>query len=321
MNNYNQKRNKIRVITEAETGFANYKGAFGDLLHQAVLPIFAMSDNNIVPLGTGFIIVPSGIMMTARHVVEDFIDKKEIRDSNEPIENFGLFAIYASDKKNDKTSILSDCYIGGPIRIIRIYTDVNLDIAICQLQLLQKVDTGEQLQYPVVKLHFSVPQLGMKVLGVGYCGSQFSQDKHIKKGKHTMRYVDYSHKFVTTGGEIVEVIKSQGHRRWPHFRSTARFEPGMSGGPVFIENGSVCGVICSSLSNCTDESGYISYVSELWPALAFKVEVLLEGNTESQKMTLFELMKMNIIGTDDSKNKIEIIIDKADDTIRIRRIK
>ena len=317
----NLKRNKIRVITEAETSFASYKGTFGDLLHQGVLPIFAMSNNNLVPLGTGFIISPSGIMMTARHVVEDFVDRKEIRDSNEPIENFGLYVLYASDKKHDYSSDYSNCYIGGPIRIIKISTDVNLDIALCQLQAMQKVDTGELLKYPTVKLNFSVPQLGMKVLGVGYSGSQFSQDKYIKKGKYTKRCVDYSCKFVTTGGEIVEVIKSQGHRRWPHFRSTARFEPGMSGGPVFIENGSVCGVICSSFSNCTDESGYMSYVSELWPALAFKVDVLLEGNMEPQKITLFELIKMNIIGTDDSKNKIEMIVDKTGNTIGIRRIK
>jgi S1-C subfamily serine protease len=181
MNNDNSKRQKNRVIARADTCFARYKGAFGDLLHQTVLPIFAMSNNNIVPLGTGFIIVPSGIMMTARHVVEDFVDKKEIRDSNEPIENFGLFAIYASDKKNDKTSILSNCYIGGPIRITKVYADVNLDIALCQLQLMQKVDTGEQLQYPAVRLNFSVPQLGMKILGVGYSGSQFSQSTYIKK--------------------------------------------------------------------------------------------------------------------------------------------
>jgi hypothetical protein len=117
------------------------------------------------------------------------------------------------------------------------------------------------------------------------------------------------------------VIESQGYRRWPHFRSTARFEPGMSGGPVFIENGSVCGVICSSLSNCTDESGYISYVSELWPALAFKVDVLLEGNMKPQKITLFELIKMDIISTDDSKNKIEMIIDKTGSATGVRRIK
>jgi len=312
MNNKNNSQiNKNRVIAEAGTGFARYKGAFGDSLHQGVLPIFAMSNNNFVPLGTGFIITNSGIMMTARHVIENIIDNKEIRDSGEPIENFGLFALYSSDKKNTKTRISSDCYIGGPIRIIGITTSKSIDIALCQLQLMKKIDTGEQLQYPIVRLNLSIPKVGMKILGVGYCKNKVSSDEYIKKGYKKIRYLNYSHEFITTGGEIVEVIESQGNRRWPHFRTTAKFESGMSGGPVFIENGSVCGVICSSLSNCTDESGYISYVSDLGPTLSFKVDILLEGKTEPQKFTLFELIKLNIINADDSKNSIEIIVNEA----------
>jgi len=308
----NPKKKKNRVIAEADTNFASYQGADGDLLHQSVLPIFAMSKNNIIPLGTGFIITNSGLMLTARHVIENIVDKRKIIDTNEPIENFSLFAIYSSDKKNDKTSISPDYYIGGPIRIISFTTDKNLDIALCQLTSMKKIDTGEQLQFPVVKLNLSIPKLGLKILGVGYCKNQILSDINIEKDHDKkIRRVEYSHKLITTGGEIAEIIESQGFRKWSHFRTTAKFESGMSGGPVFMENGSVCGIICSSFSNPQEESEHISYVSDIGPALSFKVNILLEGNTVPQQFTLFELIKMNIISVDDSKNDLEIIFDES----------
>lgn len=308
----NPKRQKNRVIAEANTGFSSYQGSDGDLLHQTVLPIFAMSKKNIIPLGTGFIITNSGLMLTAKHVIEDFVDKRKIRGTNEPIENFGLFALYSSDKKNDKTSISSECYIGGPIHIINFTTDKSLDVALCQLTLIKKIDTGEQLQFPIVRLNLSIPKIGMKILGAGYYKNQVLSDENIKKDDDTkIRRIEYSHELITTGGEIAEVIESQGFRHWSHFRTTAKFESGMSGGPVFLENGSVCGIICSSISSYPEESEYISYVSDIGPALSFKVNILLEGNTEPQKFTLFELIKMNIISVDDSKNDIEIIVDES----------
>jgi len=311
MNDKNNARNNNRVIAEAGIGFAKYGGAFGDYLHQCVLPIFAISKNNLIPLGTGFIITNSGIMMTARHVVENIIDKKEIRDSGEPIENFGLFALYSSDKKNTKTKISSDCYIGGPIHITGIISSESFDIALCQLQLLKKIDTGEQLQYPIVRLNLSIPKAGMKILGVGYCKNKVSSDEYINKDNKKVRYIEYSHNFTTTSGEVVKYIKSQGIRHFPHFHTTARFDSGMSGGPVFMENGSVCGVICSSFSSSEYEKEYISYVSDIGPTLSFEVDILLEGKTKPQKFTLFELIKLNIISTDDSKNSIEIVTSES----------
>ena len=266
-------------------------------------------------------ITNGGMMMTARHVIEDFIDRKEIRDLNEQVKNFRLFAIFKSDIKNERNKLSSDCYAGGPLRIIKIYVSAELDIALCQLELVRKIDTDKQLQYPLIRLNLSVPKKGEKILGVGYRKSKVLQYKHKKINDQKIKLLEYSHNFMTTEGEIVEYInKPQGIRPFPTFLTTARFDFGMSGGPVFRENGSVFGVICSSQESI-DKDGYISYISDIGPALSFKVDILLAGDKDPQKFSLLELINMNFINADDSKNEIKIIVDKTGKSFAIRPIK
>lgn len=94
------------------------------------------------------------------------------------------------------------------------------------------------------KVEFFVPQICMKILGVGYSRSNFSQRKYIKNGKQTIWCVDYSHNFVTAREEIIKGIKLQGYHHWLHFHCTIKFESMISSGPVFIENVSIYGIIC-----------------------------------------------------------------------------
>jgi len=304
---------------EIETGFLEYGGDFGDLCHQTVLPIFAMSQKNMIPLGTGFVIASSGLLMTARHVVEDFVDKKEIRDTGEPIENFRLYVLHVSDKKHPNGSPFAGNNIGGPILITRIYTDPNLDIAIGWIQALHNVENGEPLSFPSVKLGFSAPILDENILGIGYHSSAFSVPMSKVDVSDVKKHVEYSRKFTTTTGTVAEVIGSQGFRKWPHFRSSAKFEPGMSGGPVFLENGSVSGVICSSISGGAEDEGYISYVSEIWPALSFDLDVVLQNGEDPQKLTLLEMVQQNLVKSDDSLKKIETIVNEFGKVVGIKR--
>lgn len=300
---------------EIKKGFLEYEGDFGDPIHQSVLPIFAMSQKNMVPLGTGFLITSSGLIMTARHVVEDFVDRKEIRDTGEPIDNFGLYALYISNQMHPNNSPFAGNNIGGPIPITKIYTDENLDIAIGWLQALHNVETGEPLSFPAVRLGFSVPVLDENILGIGYHSSEFSVPIPSDGKKPAV----YSRKFSTTTGHVAEVIESQGFRKWPHFRSSARFEPGMSGGPVFLENGSVTGVICSSMKGISGEDDYVSYVSEIWPSLTFCLDVVLKDGEEPKMLTLLEMIQQDLINSDDTLNKIEAINDESGKLTSIKR--
>jgi hypothetical protein len=58
---------------------------------------------------------------------------------------------------------------------------------------------------------------------------------------------------------------------FPCFHTNARFDPGMSGGPVFNTDGQVCGVICCNLPPAAEGEDHASYVSLIWPALGLRL--------------------------------------------------
>lgn len=93
---------------------------------------------------------------------------------------------------------------------------------------------------------------------------------------------------------------------FPCFQTDARFDHGMSGGPVFNEAGYVCGVICSSYQ-VENDPGYISHVSLIWPAMGIQIEVAGEGG-KSEMMFVYELAKNGLIATDDAINDLLIHI-------------
>lgn len=81
---------------------------------------------------------------------------------------------------------------------------------------------------------------------------------------------------VTTGGRVVEVhpVKRDNSRlTFPCFRTDARIDAGMSGGPVFAESGTVCGVLCCNLPPENDDDEHVSYVTLLWPCVECSIIV------------------------------------------------
>ena len=69
-------------------------------------------------------------------------------------------------------------------------------------------------------------------------------------------------------GVVREVFKWQrdySHLRWPCYQVSARFDGGMSGGPVFDETGCLCGIVCSNVAGSHIDNEPLSYVTTLWP--------------------------------------------------------
>ena len=65
--------------------------------------------------------------------------------------------------------------------------------------------------------------------------------------------------------QVFEEYRDTSFLHFPCFEIDARFDGGMSGGPVFNSVGHCCGVVCASLP--LPDGEHVSYASTLWPAL------------------------------------------------------
>jgi hypothetical protein len=121
----------------------------------------------------------------------------------------------------------------------------------------------------------------------------------------------------TTTGKVVEVH----HERrdsvrlpFPCFQTNARFDGGMSGAPVFNEQGQVCGLICSTLTPTTINEDHASYVSSLWPMLAIPIDAPWDRHPTGTKYPLFEYAQAKVMATIGLDN---LVLDKRPEGDRL----
>jgi hypothetical protein len=84
------------------------------------------------------------------------------------------------------------------------------------------------------------------------------------------------------------------------FETSARFDPGMSGGPVMDENGSVCGIIATGF-NAEDAVSYTDFAS----ATPF---VFLLGLQDGDRlMRVYEMAQLDLVSVDEHFDKLQVI--------------
>ena len=287
-----------------EKGFNPLK-FFGHRLQQVILPIFAIADGEIVHLGTGFIITPDGLMITAKHVIEEVFEKRlRKRDgSNTFYKNVELYAMYITNAENKE---IPGTTIGGQWPIDMAWYVPELDIAYCWLR--NAVVNCEPFKFQTcLLLSPGLPKVDDEILGFGYYKSAgaFTGEKVGEK-----KVVDYAHETAFTTGKIQEVFfpKLSEFHNFPCFQTTARFEGGMSGGPIFSgssEKGGVCGVICSAFDGQGEDGEYTSFGSLIWPSLAMTLEMKIEAEPEIERVSVYELAQKGYIKHDNTFNRLE----------------
>ena len=104
------------------------------------------------------------------------------------------------------------------------------------------------------------PRIGSAVHAVGYHSARAEVD-HARREIHVHREIAIS------DGIVVDVHEERRDARlnFPCFQTDARFDGGMSGGPVFNDAGALCGIISSNLPPSADGEPHVSYVATLWP--------------------------------------------------------
>lgn len=219
--------------------------------------------------------IGSHLAVTAKHVLDDYKDQ------------FG-----EHNKKHLDLSITAHQFIDGGRKHIRwfveqTYTTSVTDIAF--LKLIPETQQGLLARKGFIQLDLLPPETGTTVAAFGYFDC--SADRTSENGLQL--------KLATTTGiveEVHPVFRDRCLMPFPCFRVNARFDGGMSGGPVFDNTkGHLCGVICSSFMEGESRDGFTSYAATLWPSMGVRINIDRAGFPSGEWYPVWDLAKSKLI--------------------------
>jgi len=245
------------------------------------LALTALKGEYFYPSGTA-VVIASCLAMTAKHVIEDYWSNFEQENLGNNSE--GSFSIMAIQVLNNGES-------GTLWNVTKIWLCDTTDIAF--LFLTPASDNAKDIKLKYPRINLVPPGVGTRITGFGYPKSEVI----IEKVKEKDVYVLWKDSPSTTIGEVIEVFDQKRDSyllSFPCFRVNARFDHGMSGGPIFNDNGELCGIISCS-SSMPEEDFHDSYVASLWPAMATQIDINRDGFEPSLSYPVIELAKNGLI--------------------------
>jgi hypothetical protein len=262
----------------------------------AVLLVGDDGNEVLSPWGTAFFVAP-GFAITAKHVLTEFWDRIEEKPRPEPgIPTSASFRVFAFQD-------IGNGALSGVWLVKRAWCAKFTDIAFIALE-PDNEDASSYHWQGRFQLSMLPPKIGERIVAFGYPSSgaiAISRTPHLK--------IDWGVNPSTTVGEVIEVYEEYRDRvmlPFPSFQINARFDGGMSGGPVFNENGQICGVVCASLDMPTDES-YVSYVATIWAAMPTVIDFQNSEFIAKKPYGAFELFNINFlrqVGWEDISKRI-----------------
>jgi len=200
-------------------------------------------------LGSG-VIVGAAVALTARHVIEAF-SKQHDGKSLEELQGEGHFSLQAIHFLKDGSEGQS-----WDVRQIYCHSDPQFtDIVFLRLE-PYRIGSAHH-KWGSLRLQLLPPSVGSIVAGFGYHSTET-----LVEGDR----VQLSTNPYTTSGivqEIHDLRRDRAMYTFPCFRTNARFDPAMSGGPVFSAAGHLCGIISGNVAPDPDDPNgeHVSYVA------------------------------------------------------------
>jgi hypothetical protein len=223
--------------------------------------------------------IARSLYLTAAHVVTDWVARFG--------ETTEIWAVHA--ETGPKYSIWSvDCAWLNPLS----------DLALLHAKPLNDIAATDK-EWPSLALDLAPPVVGERIVGFGH----HSPTYNITMGQDGVRHIEVMSPGAATVGEVREVHyeRRDGRLNFPCYRVNARFDGGMSGGPVLNDRGRVCGVICSNLPPLNEREEHASYATTLWPLMATQLTIGTNGQ-ECEPYSLIELARRGIIQAHDHEH-------------------
>lgn len=254
-------------------------------LNSRVLPVLVVSPTMLACVGTAFLIAPGGVAVTARHVIDEAL----VRVDQESGAYVAVMWVGSGTDVDDVRDLL-----GGLIAVHQRAVDGNKsDLALIRISTLYR--QGEFYPLPTLTLSSRLPKRG-NIIALGYTKFDVESDTTTQ----TERLVTIAQDLHYSTGRITEVYPDgRDATMLPTacFETSARFDAGMSGGPVFGEDGTVCGVVASGMAH---DDGYTSYASAT--PFVFTVGI----NNDGRLVRVYEMAKQGIVRTDDYFNHMRL---------------
>jgi S1-C subfamily serine protease len=264
-----------------ESGEFQLVPATNDRLGTCIVPVLGIIDDRPILLGTAFAISRLGLLLTARHVVEDYL--KGIDD--DPEDPSRLLVLFESSVPIQGKK---DSVFGSLFPVATVAWHPVADLAILQTEVPKH--SGGRAFYAPMALHVGLPHVGQRCAAVGYAHMALSG--HISEGT-----LDYERQLAVAQGKIEDVHPEQrdsSRLNFPCFLTDARYDRGMSGSPVAIDDGRVAGVVCSS-TEPSEGQPYTSYATLLKPALEIAVPMRRGPGTPTKPTSVAELADAGMV--------------------------
>jgi S1-C subfamily serine protease len=286
----------------------------GGPIEECVMPLLAKVDGLLWPVGTAFAIHSAGLMVTARHVVEEAASHAVPRHGADGSSymHYELIALYLSAQLGGGESEL----LGGLLPVVEVWSDEQQDVAILRVDLPRNTDTGESLRLRTVRLGVRPPKQGNPVVAYGYYKMAASR---VVDGD-----VTYKQSTAISSGRVIDLFHEKRDSllaTYPSFHVDARFAPGMSGGPIIDDRDRVCGIVSRGVTS--EDDVHTGLGASIWPVLALPIRLNVDGSG-LRDTTLLELARRKILPLDEDGATIDVsegvvrIHYKADEEWRAR---
>jgi hypothetical protein len=280
-------------------------------LNSSVVPVVVItrSRQTIHCVGTAFCIASRGLWVTARHVLDGRGGAYELQAQN-PGSYIAILWV-GSGVGHDVPELL-----GGviPVRFMVRHPASGSDLALLGA-------SRPNLEFPPLQLTARLPVATVPILGLGYARFRARIDDriiHVENNVHA------------SSGEVLELYEHgrdtfrdldgnfTGKLPTVCFETSARFDSGMSGGPVVDPICSVCGVISTGFEQDADEYSATSFASATPYLFMLKVPYDVFMTCEQlggRKMLVYEMVERGLVSCDESFDILRVT--ETDDQIEI----